>query len=100
MPKKCCYSFNNVNSFQSILSKVPEDKVERIVDQLTNIRIWGLFSSFSYLSSKELKLLEKIVSSPNSKLYLRINWILVYLIENTIVNTESRYNSESSVAPV
>ena len=76
MSEKCYYSFNYVNSFENILSKVPEDKLERIVDQLTNIRIWGLFSSFTYLSSEELKLLEKIVSSPNSKVYLRTNWKL------------------------
>ena len=65
----CVYSFKNRISFQKEISKLGQEQLSKLVEQLSTTRISEL-KFMLVLSTKELKLVKGIICSRNSKAYL------------------------------
>ena len=71
LPSKCLYSFYGDDSFKDELGSPFEKTYAKITEQLWTIHISHLDFKM-VLSFKELQLIKEIISSPNSKNYLRV----------------------------
>ena len=82
-PEKCFYSFENYCSFKYEIEKYIHDRYEEVMIKLSSIRV-SKMRFFHLLSSVEIQLINRIISSPLSKFYLKSVIMNIYYIDDVI----------------
>ena len=82
-PEKCFYSIENYGSFKYEIEKYIHDKYEEVMIKLSSIRV-SKMRFFHLLTSLEVQLINRIISSPVSKFYLKSVIMYIYYIDDII----------------